>query len=240
MNMVQHSQGYVYKAAAKKFSRSRHPAAKRRAMLLYTKALKNFEKVLHMDPGNKVTLRNCGQVLEMIELLRANEMNNGKGKLSPESEGVARAVQYYKKAVEMDEYDSHSLFQYAHFIDRLGVQRDEAEEYYLRSLEAEPTHIAALSSYSSFLTQTNAYPDIVQLIKDRIRQINEKNGKHEKQATPTSDKHDKHEKHDKHDKHEKHEKHNKYEKYEKHEKHTPPSSDKHNKHEKIVAPSSDK
>jgi hypothetical protein len=57
MKVMAHAQGYVYKMKAR---REEESFAKKH---YYTLALEKFEEALQWNPTNKVTLRNCGQVV---------------------------------------------------------------------------------------------------------------------------------------------------------------------------------
>ena len=187
MNMINHAQGYVFKLEASQVRYSDDhnkygPRNKRRAereKVLLHRALENFLIVLDSDPMNKVTLRNCGQVLTSLDQLE----NCGDQSIDVKRKSrfdkrplLQKAEGYYLKAIEFDKEDSYTLYQYATFLYETAIneqEKDEAEEWYLLSLEADPEHLAALAHFASFL-ERKGYSKESKKLMDKKNLVNAK------------------------------------------------------------------
>lgn len=58
----------------------------------------------------------------------------------------------YQRAITANPKDSYGLYRYAQFFDKCQMP-EEAEEMFLRSLEADPENVACLQEYGNFLTE---------------------------------------------------------------------------------------
>jgi Tfp pilus assembly protein PilF len=125
MNIAAHSKGFVLKLMA---MRATCGLEKRR---LLVRAADAFQEALIINPDNKVTLRNLGDVY--VEL-----------------DDDVQARQCYKYAIRADRRDTNTLMKYATLLDKLNL-KDEAECHYLASLDAHPSHSNCLALYADFL-----------------------------------------------------------------------------------------
>jgi len=66
---------------------------------------------------------------------------------------ILQIDQYYLRAVDCDPDDSTTLYDYAMFTTKCGRATDRSEEYFLRSLEANPFNLRCLESYGTFLKE---------------------------------------------------------------------------------------
>ena len=148
MGVVNHARGYIYKMRGSEVRVS----SPDKAVTILQKARENFEEVLESSPTSAVTLRNLGQVLQQIETISAIRSDPNCLALDRNVEGVTMANDFYLRAVLAGPNDTHSLYQFAQFLAECG-ELIEAEEYFLRSLEADPAHVAALVDYSFLLNQ---------------------------------------------------------------------------------------
>jgi len=126
-----------------------------------------------MESNNKVTLRNCAQVnVDLCDLSQPDPISE---------EYVKRANEYFVRSVYADDGDTHSLYQYADFLNACG-KYNEAEHFYLLSLIANPNHWYqvkffkliirdALYSYAEFLQKKRESEDEAQRFFQRAEQV---------------------------------------------------------------------
>lgn len=125
MNIAAHSAGFMLKVKAKMTDN----AEERRRML--SLAIGQFHQALEGNPDNKVTLRNLGECHVSL-----NDYEEG--------------LKCYIRALNAGPNDTTTLFKYAIALDKAG-RLDEAEKYFLQSLEACPTHSNCCYHYADFL-----------------------------------------------------------------------------------------
>jgi len=99
------------------------------------------------NPDNKEILLNVALTWTlMLEDEFCLELSRGQT-FPLDHHAVLKATEYYLRAISAPEkYDSHSVFLYAHFLERCG-NLDGAEEYYLQSLEKNPRNASCLHQY---------------------------------------------------------------------------------------------
>ena len=125
MHIAAHSAGFVHRMRA---LLAPQPAERRRLLAL---AAQHFHRALAGNPDNKVTLRNLGDCLLLLDRADA-------------------ALDAYRRALAADPEDPNTLYKFAIALDRLGAL-DGAEEFYLRSLERFPAHSNCCFAYADFL-----------------------------------------------------------------------------------------
>lgn len=125
MNIAAHSAGFMLKVKAKLTDN----AEERRRML--SLAIGQFHQALEGNPDNKITLRNLGECHVSL-----NDYEEG--------------LKCYIRALSASPNDTTTLFKYAIALDKAG-RLDEAEKYFLQSLEACPTHSNCCYHYADFL-----------------------------------------------------------------------------------------
>jgi hypothetical protein len=72
----------------------------------FEKARHCFEKALEANPNNKYTLRNYAATFDMIESLSKTD------KMNLYNVNVAKIDLYYRRCMELDARDAHTLYQY--------------------------------------------------------------------------------------------------------------------------------
>lgn len=161
LGIIGHSRGYIYKMKA--LQRRDNKRCKR----LLHKALKCFEEVLESNPANKITLRNAGQICMHLDMIDQDGHSATAWGSVPKSKPhsadlerplMRRARDYFAQSVRTDPQDTYSLYQYACFLKRCGDQA-KAVDYLLRAVEADPTHMAAMSEVYRYLKDNGYYRD---------------------------------------------------------------------------------
>lgn len=146
MNIISHVQGFFWQLNGL-MARSSNVAGL--AKSYYEAAIDKYEEALDLNPENKDVLRN----LALTWLLLIDE--DKKDELSFSDWRVQKVREYIMRAISAPpKYDSLSLFRYANLLSRSGI-KDEAEDYYLQSLEADPNNTGCLHEYGEFLSQQN-------------------------------------------------------------------------------------
>jgi len=114
-------------------------------------AIEKFEEALDGYPTNKVTLRNCARMREILLQLDGVPFNL--------SDPEVRYIDIlYRDALSVDKEDTHSLYQYGNFLLKCGeVQR--AEESFLQALLADPSHLEVVKDYRKMLRDYNYLED---------------------------------------------------------------------------------
>ena len=125
MHVASHAAGFVHRMRA-----LLAPQPGERARLLAL-AAQQFCRALAGNPDNKVTLRNLGDCLLLLD--RGDE-----------------ALDAYRRALAADPGDPNTLYKFAIALDKMGAL-DGAEEFYLRSLERFPRHSNCCFAYADFL-----------------------------------------------------------------------------------------
>jgi len=151
MNIISHAEGYV----TKYMSVFEAPYL----------ALLKFEEALNSSPLNKVSLRNSAScALTIIQ------------QQTPPSPSVLEAKQEYindllDMALKVDPLDTHTLFQYGQFLNYVG-KCAESEEFLLRAIECEPSHILVLENLA-LLYKKLGWIDELKACEE-VRQVAEK------------------------------------------------------------------
>jgi len=138
-NIIAHAQGYIYKSLATMMSNSQN------AIKFFKMATEKFEEALNSNPTNKLTLRNCADVLLRVYLKRPSGPS-----LSITSSEVEYINSLYLKAIRSDPRDTHSLYQYAAFLQLCG-EHDKSQDYFIKSIAADPDHYTAVEHYGCLL-----------------------------------------------------------------------------------------
>mmetsp|Transcript_14516 Transcript_14516/g.43598 ORF Transcript_14516/g.43598 Transcript_14516/m.43598 type:complete len:844 (+) Transcript_14516:997-3528(+) len=125
MNIVAHSEGFVLKLNA-----ARSVSDEERSRFLW-RAIKKFERALMSNPDNRVTLRNLADCYLAVD---EHEL----------------AMFYFKFALSLNPKDTNTLMKFATLLDKMGYLVD-AQQLYLRSLQAHPLHSNCLCLYADFL-----------------------------------------------------------------------------------------
>lgn len=125
------------------------------AIEYYKSAIDKYEEALDLSPENKDVLRN----LALTWLLLIEE-DYKPGQTFPASDIRVKKVQEYcMRAISAHpKYDSLSLFRYANLLSRCN-RNEEAEDYYLQSLEADPNNTGCLHQYAEFLSDQGLEQD---------------------------------------------------------------------------------
>ena len=148
MNIVLQVEGYLLMMKGLQ-TRTLEPKS---SISYFKMAIQKFEDELRSNPNSKVTLRNCARALMALEEQeqRALSGSNASAALDFDSARVNRIFELFAKALKCDQSDAVTLFQYARFLER--CQRHAvAEDYYLMSLEQDPSFVEALHGYASLL-----------------------------------------------------------------------------------------
>lgn len=111
------------------------------------------------NPNDKTTLRSCAHALlildEELRLLQPSES-------ILDSPRVHQALEYLKRAIDIDPTDPMTLLRFAQIHQKMGL-REDAEENFLSALETEPSFVAALRAYGLFLESKGIYDCAEQL-----------------------------------------------------------------------------
>ena len=146
MNIISHVQGFFWQLNGL-MARSSNVAGL--AKSYYKAAIDKYEEALDLNPENKDVLRN----LALTWLLLIDEDTKPGDPLSVEDWRVQKVREYILRAISAPpKYDSLSLFRYANLLARSG-SHEEAEDYYLQSLEADPNNTGCLHEYGEFLSE---------------------------------------------------------------------------------------
>ena len=94
-----------------------------------------------------MTLRTCAQALLQLDDVLA-QIGQSTGR--QDSPRVRQALEYLKKAVDVDPTDSQSLFRYGNLLNKLSMF-DKAEEFFLSALESDPRNFECLRAYGLLL-----------------------------------------------------------------------------------------
>lgn len=127
MNIMALAQGYVLKNKG----REAPPHAAKTKARLYKMALDRFEEAIWANPSDNKAL---AEMADTAALLKNKEL----------------ADAYYLKLLGKNFGDASTLFRYATFLESFDLLA-EAEEFYLQSLEADPTNDHCHQRYGSFL-----------------------------------------------------------------------------------------
>ena len=122
LNIVALAQGYVLKNQARKLGKNSERLCKL--------ALEKFKQALSDNPGDIRALRELADASNLLGDKEAADM-------------------YYKRATTISN-DPNTLFKYAVFLEE-NKKIEEAEEYYLRTLEKDAKHDHCLQRYGYFL-----------------------------------------------------------------------------------------
>ena len=149
MDIANIASGFVLKARAKMV------ASEDERQRLLTLAVEKFSGALQGNPNNQETLQNLGECFAAMERYE-------------ESRDV------FTRATLLAPDDTVTWFKFAISLVKQG-QSDEAEECFLRSLEACPTHSNCCNSYADFLTNHRKNFADAELLYKRALLIDPKN-----------------------------------------------------------------
>jgi len=167
MGIIAHAQGFFYHIKGMT-QRVEDPKSSKK---FYEEAISKFEEALDQDPNNKEVnhkkkkkkqkkvLFNLFflQILLSIALswilhIEEDYKQVPNAKFHVDDPRVTKAEEYSLRAISVEpKYDPFSLFRYAQFLERCN-RLQEAEDYYLQSLEADPNNPACLHCYGNLLT----------------------------------------------------------------------------------------
>jgi hypothetical protein len=145
MNIISHVQGFFWQINGL-MARSSNVSGL--ALDYYKAAIDKYEEALDLNPENKDILRN----LALTWLLLIEEGRKPGHPFPVDDRRVQKVHEYIMRAISAPpKYDSLSLFRYANLLSRLN-KKEEAEDYYLQSLEADPNNTGCLHEYGEFLS----------------------------------------------------------------------------------------
>eukprot|EP01127_Copromyxa_protea_P011133 TRINITY_DN2779_c1_g2_i1.p1 TRINITY_DN2779_c1_g2~~TRINITY_DN2779_c1_g2_i1.p1 ORF type:complete len:1346 (-),score=201.42 TRINITY_DN2779_c1_g2_i1:119-3904(-) len=146
MNIISHAQGYFYHVKGLA-NRIEDPEVARN---FYGIAIEKFSEALNSDPNNKEILLSMSLTWTLMIEDSYKHIPNAKFERSDPK--VKKAEEYSLRAIFAEpKYDSFSLFRYAQFLEKCG-RFDDAEDYYLMALEADPDNAGCLHCYGSLLS----------------------------------------------------------------------------------------
>eukprot|EP01096_Ripella_sp_DP13-Kostka_P003285 TRINITY_DN14773_c0_g1_i1.p1 TRINITY_DN14773_c0_g1~~TRINITY_DN14773_c0_g1_i1.p1 ORF type:complete len:223 (+),score=97.03 TRINITY_DN14773_c0_g1_i1:232-900(+) len=144
MDTVGHAEGYLLMNNAQHNRRIDHITT---TISNLSMAIDKFESVLTSNSNRKVTLRTCAQALLQLDDVLA-QIGQSTGR--QDSPRVRQALEYLKRAVDVDPTDSQSLYRYGNLLNKLQMF-DKAEEYFLSALESDPRNFECLRAYGLLL-----------------------------------------------------------------------------------------
>lgn len=145
MNIISHVQGFFWQING---LMARSSTVTGLAQNYYKAAIDKYEEALDQNPENKDILRN----LALTWLLLIEEDRKPGQPFPVDDRRVQKVHEYIMRAISAPpKYDSLSLFRYANLLSRLN-RKEEAEDYYLQSLEADPSNTGCLHEYGEFLS----------------------------------------------------------------------------------------
>lgn len=153
-NFISFCEGFVLKTKArsvrellkKEVNPKNKEKFKEEFKTLAQQALHKYQEALHAWPNDPQTLRNCGELYSYLEELDIDREINRK-----------RAEKYFNLALEQDREDTNSLHKYAVFLSQVK-RLQEAEEYFIKSIQANPKHENAIKYYAKMLKENPSYP----------------------------------------------------------------------------------
>lgn len=146
MNIISHVQGFFWQINGL-MARSSNVAGLARGY--YKAAIDKYEEALDLNPENKDVLRN----LALTWMLLIDEDTKPSQGFNTDDWRLQKVREYILRAISAPpKYDSLSLFRYANLLSRCG-SKEEAEDYYLQSLEADPNNTGCLHEYGEFLSE---------------------------------------------------------------------------------------
>jgi len=145
MNIISHVQGFFWQING---LMARSSNVEGLAHDYYKAAIDKYEEALDLNPENKDILRN----LALTWLLLIEEDRKPGQTFPSDDRRVQKVHEYIMRAISAPpKYDSLSLFRYANLLSRCN-KKEEAEDYYLQSLEADPNNTGCLHEYGEFLS----------------------------------------------------------------------------------------
>jgi hypothetical protein len=145
MNIISHVQGFFWQING---LMARSSSITGLAQDYYKAAIDKYEEALDLNPENKDILRN----LALTWLLLIEEGRKPGQPFPKDDRRVQKVQEYIMRAISAPpKYDSLSLFRYANLLSRCD-KKEEAEDYYLQSLEADPNNTGCLHEYGDFLS----------------------------------------------------------------------------------------
>jgi hypothetical protein len=158
MNIISHVQGFFWQING---LMARSSTVTGLAQDYYKAAIDKYEEALDLNPENKDILRN----LALTWLLLIEEDRKPGQPFPVDDRRVQKVHEYIMRAISAPpKYDSLSLFRYANLLSRLN-KKEEAEDYYLQSLEADPNNTGCLHEYGDFLTSEGLDDDAEKFYK---------------------------------------------------------------------------
>lgn len=177
MNIVVLAQAHLFKMQGKVL-RARDPLA---AQAYFNRSINRFEEYLASMPNNKLALVNCAETLFYLQKeleLEARTLEREKAtaaaadKLHAAQSLQGRANAMFLKLVKLDPQDASSLYHYAKFLDK-SESLDDAEEYYLHSMECDPNMVQCLREYGHFLVEKRRKQDAAAPFYARAKRVQE-------------------------------------------------------------------
>jgi hypothetical protein len=150
-SLVERAEAMFYKSKALLTQNSDLPKAVR----FFRLALERFTDALHTDPDNADLLCQAAEThLKLYELSGKDARGLAYATYDANDPRIMHVKALYERAIDSPQSDAGSFCQFAMFLERLGASwHDAAEEYYLRSLEAEPNSLVSLQEYAAFLSE---------------------------------------------------------------------------------------
>ena len=158
MNIISHVQGFFWQVNG---LMARSSNVEGLAQTYYKAAIDKYEEALDLNPENKDILRN----LALTWLLLIEEGRPHGQSFPVDDRRVQKVHEYIMRAISAPpKYDSLSLFRYANLLSRCN-KKEEAEDYYLQSLEADPNNTGCLHEYGEFLSSEGLDDEAEQFYK---------------------------------------------------------------------------
>lgn len=150
-SLVERAEAMFYKSKALLTQNSDLPKAVR----FFRLALERFVDALHTDPDNADLLCQAAEThLKLYELSGKDARGLAYATYDADDPRIVQVKELYERAIDSPQSDASAFCQFAMFLERLGSSwHDAAEEYYLRSLEAEPNSLVSLQEYAAFLSE---------------------------------------------------------------------------------------
>eukprot|EP00028_Trichosphaerium_sp_Am-I-7-wt_P002255 CAMPEP_0168516550 /NCGR_PEP_ID=MMETSP0405-20121227/5473_1 /TAXON_ID=498012 /ORGANISM="Trichosphaerium sp, Strain Am-I-7 wt" /LENGTH=511 /DNA_ID=CAMNT_0008536291 /DNA_START=723 /DNA_END=2258 /DNA_ORIENTATION=+ len=165
INIIDYAQGYIYKQRGQSYFREDNEASSK----YFKKALQKFERALESNPHDKEILRNCAEITTALHGYA--DAQHQKIAAGPDDPWVQRVETYLKRALEVDQQDPETLFQYAQFLRYWRHEMDFAENYYLQALEIQPNYLNCIREYGNMLSSVRLDDEAAQSFYKRAKEL---------------------------------------------------------------------
>jgi len=167
LNIIDFAQGFVFSSRGDACLKSGDTEG---AKYFYNSAVEKYEEALHANPYNKWTLVNLAEVLTHIMDMEYSWKSKHQ---SLRNLATKRICKWYHRAITLDPKDTYTLFSFARFAERHDDSVNP-EEFYLRSLEHDPSHFLCLCEYTRFLVENKSsdagkFLDLLEVFKIELK-----------------------------------------------------------------------